>query len=93
MIMENKISMRRRLQFSTFVLVSQMLLIALSISWIIHMVIIAIDGSAYFVENNPLILWSEITASLLITIFAIFILITQIKRLGERRRTDRRGQA
>ena len=72
-----------------FVLISQALLIALAISWLIHMLIIAVNGSAYFVENNHFTLWTEITASVLITIFAIFILITQIQRLGERRRTDR----
>lgn len=87
--MENKLPMSRRLKSTMFVLVSQALLIALAISWLIHMVIIAADGSAYFVENNPLILWGEITASVLITVFAIFILATQIQRLGERRSTDR----
>jgi hypothetical protein len=34
-------------------------------------------------------LLAEIIAPLLITIFAIFILATQLQRLGERRRTDR----
>jgi ABC-type nickel/cobalt efflux system permease component RcnA len=82
--------MRRRLRFSTFILISQMLLIALAITWLLHMITIAVYGSVYFVENNPLILWSEIAASLLITIFAIFILVLQIQRLGERRSSDRR---
>ena len=88
--MENKLTMRRRLKSTTFVLISQMLLVALALSWLIHMVIIAANGSVYFVENNHFILWAEITVSVLITIFAIFILATQIQRLGERRRTDRK---
>ena len=83
--------MRRRLRFSTLVMITQMLLIALAITWLLHMVIIAAQGSAYFVENNPLILWGEIVASAVITIFAIVILVMQIQRLGERRRDDRRS--
>jgi ABC-type nickel/cobalt efflux system permease component RcnA len=87
---ENDLSMRRRLRFSTLIVITQMLLIALAVTWLLHMVTIAIYGSVYFVENNPFILWAEITASLLITIFAIFVLALQIRRLGERRRSDRR---
>jgi len=65
-----------------------MLLIALAIAWLIHMVLIALNGSLYFVENNPYILWAEILAAVLITILAIIVLIMQLKRLGERRRSD-----
>jgi hypothetical protein len=83
--------MARRLRFTTFVLVTQMLLIALAVSWLVHMVIIALSGSIYFVENNPIILWSEIAASVIIVLFATSILVVQIQRLGERRRTDRTG--
>jgi membrane protein YdbS with pleckstrin-like domain len=86
--MQNKLTMRRRLKSTTFVIISQALLIALAISWVIHMAIIALYGSAYFVENNPFILWAEIIGSVLITVFAIFILTGQIQRLGERRRGD-----
>ena len=81
--------MRRRLKFTTVVLVSQMLLIALAIAWLIHMIVIAAYGAVYFIERDPLILWIEITASLIITLFAIFVLIMQIRRLSERRRNDR----
>lgn len=81
--------MRRRLRFSTLILITQMLLIALALTWLLHMVTIAVYGSVYFVEDNPLILWAEISASILITIFAIFILVLQIQRLGERRGSDR----
>jgi len=82
-------AMQRRLRFSLLILVSQILLIALAISWLVHMVIIATSGSAYFIENNPLILWGEITISIFITLFAIYILVVQIQRLGERRGADR----
>jgi membrane protein implicated in regulation of membrane protease activity len=88
-MVEKKLSIRRRLRFTTLVMITQMLLIALAVTWLIHMVTIAVDGSAYFVENNGFILWAEITASVLITVFAILILALQIRRLGERRRTDR----
>lgn len=82
-------SMQRRLRFSLLILVSQMLLIALAISWLVHMATIAISGSAYFVENNSFILWAEITLSVFIILFAIYILVVQIRRLGERRGADR----
>ena len=83
-------AMQRRLRFSLYIVISQILLVALAISWLVHMTIIAISGSVYFVENNPWILWAEISVSILITVFAIFILIMQIQRLGERRSADRR---
>jgi uncharacterized membrane protein YbhN (UPF0104 family) len=82
-------AMQRRLRFSLLILVSQILLLALAISWLVHMAIIAICGSAYFVENNPFILWAEIAISVIITLFAIYILLLQIRRLGERRGADR----
>jgi len=81
--------MRRRLRFSTLVITTQVLLAALAIAWLIHMVIIALTGSIYFVENNPFILWAEIGLSILITLFAIFVLVVQLQRLGERRSSDR----
>ncbi len=81
--------MRRRLKFTLLVMVSQMLLVALAIVWLIHMFLIALNGSLYFIENNPYILWAEISAAVLIIFFAITILIIQLQRLGERRGTDR----
>jgi high-affinity Fe2+/Pb2+ permease len=58
-----------------------MLLIALAISWFIHMLLIEINGAVYFIE---------ISATLIIIVFSGFVLATQIKRLGERRENDRR---
>lgn len=81
--------MRRRLKFTSVVLISQMLLIALAIAWLVHMIVIAAYGAVFFIERNPLILWIEISASLVITLFAVFVLTMQIKRLSERRRNDR----
>ena len=83
-------SMRRRLRFASLVVISHILLIALAISWLIHMITIAVWGSVYFVENNPFILWGEITVSVAITAFAIIVLSLQIQRLSERRGADRR---
>jgi hypothetical protein len=66
-----------------------MLLIALAIAWLVHMIVIAIYGSVYFIERDSLVLWLEIIASIVITLFAVFVLTIQIRRLGERRRDDR----
>ena len=82
--------MRRRLNFKLLVIVSQILLVALAIAWTVHMVLIAMKGSLYFIENNPYIMWTEISAAILITALAITVLIMQLKRLGERRRGDDR---
>lgn len=80
--------MRRRLKFTLLVIVSQMLLVALAIAWLIHMLFIAMKGPLYFIENNPYILWAELSAAVLIIILAITVLILQLQRLGERRRSD-----
>lgn len=92
MTVENKLPMQRRLKTTMLVLISQALLLALAISWVVHMAFIAANGSVNFVENNDFILWSEIIGSALIAIFAILILATQIQRLGERRRSDNREE-
>ena len=89
MIKESQPTMRRRLRSALAVLSAQMLLIALAIAWLIQMILIAVNGAVYFVEGNSVILWIEIAISLLITIFAIYVLIRQIQRLGERRREDK----
>jgi len=90
MVKDNQPTMRRRLKSAVAVLAAQMLLIALAIAWLIQMTLIAVNGSVFFIEGNSAILWTEISASLLITIFAIYVLVRQIQRLGERRREDRR---
>ena len=79
----------RRVKFSVLVLAAQLLLIAMAIAWCIHMVLIAKNGQIYFVEENPAILYGEIAATVLITLFAITVFAIQCKRLGERRRDDR----
>ena len=80
--------MRRRLRFAIVILVSQLLLIAMAIAWVVHMVIIAVNGSAHCVETNPIILSVEIAATVLITLFAIGVFAIQLSRLGERRRNE-----
>lgn len=84
--------LRRRLRFAVVIVISQLLLIALAIAWLIHMIIIAVNGTVYFVERNPLILWIEVAATVVIILFATGVFITQLRRLSERRREDdRRG--
>ena len=80
----------RRVRFAIFVLAAQLLLIAMAIAWCIHMVLIAKYGKIYFVETNPAILYGEIVATALVTLFAIIVFALQYKRLGERRRDDDR---
>jgi membrane protein implicated in regulation of membrane protease activity len=87
---KNQITIRRRVKSTAYIIISQFLLIALAVAWAIHMIIIAKYGSVYFVENNPVILWAEIIASIIIAVFAALILSTQIQRLGERRKSDRK---
>ncbi len=78
----------RRVTFAIVVLVSQLLLIAMAIAWTIHMALIAKTGEIYFIEENPIILYGEIAATVLITLFAIVVFVLQCKRLGARRRGD-----
>lgn len=82
-------SLRRRLSFAMLVVISQILLIAVTVAWLVHMGLIAVNGSVFFVEENPAILWGEIGATVLIIMFAGQVLILQIRRLGERRVGDR----
>jgi len=83
-------SLRRRLRFAILIVISQLLLIALAIAWLVHMIIIAVNGSVYFVESNPFVLWTEIAVTIVIILFAGGVLITQLRRLGERRQGDSR---
>jgi len=80
----------RRVKFATAVLAAQVLLIATSIAWCVHMILIAKYGELRFVEANPVILYGEIGATALITLFAATVFILQWKRLGEKRRADDR---
>lgn len=80
----------RRLKFTLLVLLAQLLLLALAVSWLVHMVLIAKNGKIYFVESNSMVLYGEIAATAIITIFSIIIFVVQLRRLGERRREDSR---
>jgi putative effector of murein hydrolase LrgA (UPF0299 family) len=84
------VSFNRRLKFATVVIISQLLLIALGIAWVVHMVLIWKNGAVQFIEENPVILLAEIAVTTLITLFAVAVLAIQIHRLGERRRGERR---
>jgi hypothetical protein len=78
----------RRLKFTILVLTAQLLLIAMAIAWCVHMVLIAKYGEIYFVEENSAVLYGEIAATVLITLFAGTVFGLQFKRLRERRRGD-----
>lgn len=82
-------SFNRRLRFAIVVIISQLLLVALAIAWVIHMILIWKNGVIQFIEENPVILLAEIVMTILITLFAIAVLIIQTYRLGERRSSDK----
>lgn len=78
----------RRVTFAILVLAAQLLLIALAIAWCVHLVLIVRYGEIFFIEANPVVLYGEIAATVLITVFAVTVFALQYKRLGERRRGD-----
>ena len=80
----------RRLRFTILVLISQVLLIALAIAWLAYMIVVAANGSIYFIETSLLVLWAEISLVAVITLFATAVFSLEIYRLGERRKADRK---
>ena len=79
----------RRLKFAIVILVSQLLLLALAIAWIIQMSLILQHGAVYFVEKNHLVLYLEIIANVIIMLFAATVFALQLTRLKEKRSSDR----
>ncbi len=67
------------IRFPISVLVSQMLTMALSIAWLVHAVIVKVNGAVYFVEPNLAILCLEIVMTAAIAIYGIVFLFLQIK--------------
>ena len=86
----NRLPMRRQLRSTLLLILSQTLLGALALSWLIHMGLIAANGSVNFVERNPFILWTEIVVMGLVLVFAGYLLWTHLQKLGERRSDDSR---
>jgi len=84
----DKIRFGRRVRFSMAVLAAQLLLIGTAIAWCVHMALIAKCGAVFFVEPNPVILYAELAATVLIILFAATVFGLQWKRLRERRRSD-----
>ncbi len=78
----------RRVRFAIVILISQLLLIAMAVSWVVHGVLIAQNGQVSFIETNHWILYGEITATVLITLFAVSVFIIQYRRLQEKRQDD-----
>jgi hypothetical protein len=85
---ERELLFGRRVAFTLVVLASQILLVALSITFFIELFMIAKNGSINVLERNWTILIIENVLSATITIFALVVLALQIKRLGERRKGD-----
>ncbi len=82
------LSFGRRVRFTVVVLTAQVLLMATSIAWCVHMVLIAMYGGIYFVESNRPVLYAEIAITVVITLFAAIVFALQWKRLGETRRAN-----
>jgi membrane protein implicated in regulation of membrane protease activity len=80
----------RRVRFALVILSSQILLIALAITWLAQMILIAANESIQFVEYNRPLLFFEITLSAFICLFALVVFVIQLRRLGERRKNDER---
>ena len=78
----------RRVKFNILVLMCQLLLIAMTVTWLVQMFLIAKHGRIYIIEENPIVLYGEIASLIIITMFAIIVFIMQWKRLGEKRRDD-----
>jgi hypothetical protein len=85
---EGELLFGRRLTFTLVILASQILLVALSLTFFAQMIVIMRQGSTNFVERNWTVLIIEIVLSALITVFALVVFALQIKRLGERRKGD-----
>jgi hypothetical protein len=81
---------KRRVRFSLVIIVSQMLLIALSVAWGIYLTVISQNGGTIIsTETNKLILYSEIISTGLIVIFAVVVISLELKRMLTKRRDDR----
>ncbi len=78
----------KRVRFAVLVLSSQLLLLALAVSWLVQLLVIAVKGSVKFVEYSQPVLIMEIVISALIAVFAIVIFILQMRKLGEKRKGD-----
>ncbi len=72
------------------VLAAQVLLLALSVAWVVQLVLIAVNGQICFEEGNPAILYVEIAAVALIGLFALVVFAIQYRRLGEKRAGEER---
>ena len=83
---------KRRLRFSLIILVSQLLLVALALAWGVNLILIAQHGGLYSIEANPLVLYGEIAATVLIIIFAFVVILFEISRMRSRRRSERDDQ-
>jgi hypothetical protein len=70
------------LRLSISVLVSQILVIGLSVAWFVHAIIVKTNRTVYFVEPNQAILYLEIFSTMLIALYGIVFLFLQLKACG-----------
>ncbi|MFC1866463.1 hypothetical protein ACFLYB_07135 [Chloroflexota bacterium] len=89
---EKSIVHKRRLRFSLIILISQLLLVALAIGWGVNLILIAQHGGLYSIETNPLILYGEIVATVLIILFAFFVIYLEIVRMRSKRQRENDNQ-
>lgn len=82
----------RRLRFGILVLAAQLLLIAMAVAWCVQLTLIAVWGEVRFTETNAGILYAEIAATVLVTVFAVVVFVMQYRRLNEKRTGDSRQQ-
>lgn len=67
-MVNSKLPMSRRLHLAVIIPISQTLLIALTISWLVNATFIAVNELAYFVGDNYFILFPGIRAYILIAL-------------------------
>ena len=58
-----------------------------------QMVLVGTNGGIYFFEDNRSILWTEMVVTMLVTVFGLAVFGVQLRRLGERRSSDRLRRA
>ena len=70
-------------KLSVSVIVTQLLIIGLSIAWGVHAVLVKVNGAVYFVEPNQAILYLEILMTTVISLYGIVVFILQIREHGK----------
>jgi hypothetical protein len=80
----------RRTKSAIGVLIAQILLIATTLALSVQLIFMAKYGEILFIEQNHTILYGEIALTGCICIYATMTFVHQWKRMGEKRKEDRR---